>query len=639
MTFGTEQKRFLLRRWKDCYTHRQPSGVTVYIRDAMCDVKFKADSIKTVQEYIDRHILDKVRKVLNSTTMPITHYYMLLDKGAPLAKRLFAHTKRKRKGVVPLADPTKYPFVLPTDGMFSVDWPSLLANRAMTRREVFPLYTRAVMEVLVPNEGQFVILDGAPVRPLTKESYETIPDAFDQVFFTHMMPKQSQPQMMSNREILNTPMPSRPRLIRGVEPTYRHNIMEADLSAFYYVNKQLTTEREPGNPPPDILIDSNDGDSVLIALLQARDRISPQTGKFRQRLWIMLKGQKRTRDAYAKRKKKALDGGKVWEEDPIDGRDVYININKLFILMTRDRDLRKAQNPVLMAVVLFIFSGTDFFDNYHEDDFALFFGMGGKGWEKYIFNTWCRHAERFSHMIMMFYAGTALQGQPDLIRTPHIDEDAILMFIYQCYAARYGTQVRKNNNGQCTINLLRQHCECFRLNCVKRIGEDEDSWKKRYLQAKKKRIPPQFGLRRYIRLMLLNVKYWNNDNKPGGPESHNVLEKHEGLPYYGFIEREDRPGYYTLAPVCSNPKPAPIYYTRHFGRHRSAGGVQVKIEPGAAEASRKRETEKAERAAERASRRKKLKIKRERERELISGMTDAAGLPGIPKENKRTRRV
>lgn len=631
-----------------------PKGITVYIRDAMTDVKYKPPTITTTQEYMSKHVLGKVKRVMNAPDLSITHYFMLLDKGAPIAKKLFAHKKRQRKGVTPLPEPTTFPHVLPSDGMFSVNWDSLLANRKITRREVYPMFYRAVMEMYDPNEGQWLIIDGAPAQQMSKGDFESTPDAFDHVYFTHKAPKEHSAPVMSSRDILNTPMPGAPRIVRGVEPAYSHNIMEADMSAFYYVNKQLTAQRAPGQRPPDILIDSNDGDSVLIALLHARDRINPQDGKFRQRLWVKLKGQRRTREAYAARKKKAIDAGKEWTEDPIDGRDVYININKLYHLIDRDKDLVKAQNPVLTCVALFIFGGTDFFDGYHEDDHALFFNMGGKGWEKYIFNTWCKHADRFSHMIMLFYAGESLHGQPDTIRTPHIDENAILMFIYQCYAARYGAAVRKVNKGKCTINMLRGFCESFRTNLVKKEGEEDDKWNRRYLMAKKKRIPPQYVLRRYVRLMLLNVRYWINDYRPGGPESLNPLEKHEGLPYYGFMEREGRSGWYTLSPMCSAPKTPPTYYTRFFGKYRTNGAEEddgSREEEAASRVlteKRKRETEKAKRKVERDQRRKQLKIKRERVEALRtegpvsskSGNGSAAALatPGMLSRQRKKKR-
>jgi hypothetical protein len=93
------------------------------------------------------------------------------------------------------------------------------------------------------------------------------------------------------------------------------------------------------------LIDSNDSDSWLIALLHARDRIDPHTYKFNSRVWVKLRGQAHNRKKYLERKEKALKAKKEWVDDPIDGRDIYININMLYILIDRDPDLSKAQYP------------------------------------------------------------------------------------------------------------------------------------------------------------------------------------------------------------------------------------------------------------------------------------------------------
>ena len=101
-------------------------------------------------------------------------------------------------------------------------------------------------------------------------------------------------------------------------------------------------------------MDGGDGDYIWIALLQSPDRIDPETGKFNSRVWVKLKGKESTRQAYKKRRTaadakvaKANDEGdeeaaaaaEASKDDPIDGRDVYININKLYLLMDADEDL------------------------------------------------------------------------------------------------------------------------------------------------------------------------------------------------------------------------------------------------------------------------------------------------------------
>jgi hypothetical protein len=200
--------------------------------------------------------------------------------------------------------------------------------------------------------------------------------------------------------VLATPRVAEPMHYRGPVPAgeYDHECVEGDLSAFVYVNKHF---KHPGNNAPhatndDIIMDTNDGDTLMIALLHSRDRIDPINSRFLNRVWVKLKGQESTRVAYKKRKDDAIAKGKEWKEDVIDGRDIYVNINMLYIEIDRDPDLRKAQYPVLMAVSLYILSGTDFFGDFTGDEYALFFFMN---WEKCVWDTWVRRsAQRFDFL-------------------------------------------------------------------------------------------------------------------------------------------------------------------------------------------------------------------------------------------------
>jgi hypothetical protein len=60
-------------------------------------------------------------------------------------------------------------------------------------------------------------------------------------------------------------------------------------------------------------------------------------------VWIKLRGQEASRAAHKKRKTEAEgneDATAALKDDPIDGRDIYININKLYLLMDQDPDLK-----------------------------------------------------------------------------------------------------------------------------------------------------------------------------------------------------------------------------------------------------------------------------------------------------------
>lgn len=542
---------------------------------------------------------------------------MLLDRGGNIAKKLFTHGKRN-KGVTPMAEPSKNKFALPHDGLLPIDWDALIANRELTRREVYPLFYRAVMEIYTPPIDKSVVLDGAPDRPLDKFDFDTNKDhVFSNIYVTRSM--RTDPNQMAptpSRDLLATPSAPPPTVFRSkYDDAFKHSIQEADLSAFYHVNQHI---RFPGcaanvQPHQSILIDSNDGDTLWIALLHARDRIDPQTFQFSSRLWVKLQGQERTRESYQEKVVAAAAKGEV-HFDVIDGRDVYINVNKLYIDIDRDPDFSQAQYPQGTVVLLNILAGTDFFGDFSGDEYSLFHGIG---WKPFVWDTWKKHAARFPNMVMLFYSGTAISNQPNLLRRPFIDEDALLVFIYQCYAAKYGKKVKEINQvKKVTHDMLADYTATFALNTHRKANETDEKFAARYRGALKKRIPPDAVLIRYARLALLNMTYWINDYRPNGSSLCDPLEEYEGLPYYGFV-KDPITEHITLSPVCSPAKPIKGYYAQHTGAHLRQDREELRM--AADKAATEEEASRADKArdAERMERQKAMlqreKVKRERE--------------------------
>lgn len=622
MTFGTDQKRHLLRTFRGCWTHERPKNVGVWLRDEMQTVKFKSPAIKTVREYIDEHVKKPVHRILGIAgggglmtehANSIHHLYLLLDRGAGGVKKLFAHTKRQRKGVEPIPDPADDKCALPEEGHLRTDWENLVANRRVTRCELYNYYFRGAMEVNVPP-GKRIIIDGAPsskihVRDFDERHFSTVyQNATEKLHGNPAAP------IMSSREILATPTVCAPtmRVIKGaLDPAvYTHNIAEADLSVFFHINKHIPHANNPHCPPGEtFMIDANDGDLLMNALLHSRDRIDPVTNRFNSRVWVFLPGDSRSveshkrraeeerkkivtcetelkalddntdqksktvplsqkeyakqRNAILKRKEKAEADLKEILEDPVDGRDVYVNINKLYLLIDKHPQLSKAQYPQGMAVLLYVMSGSDFFDNFHGDEWGLFVNMN---WEKHVWDTWCRHADRFRYMLLVTYYGPASYGQPELIRHPFIDEECMINFMYQCYGAKYGDTIRKSNpvaaapGGKITVKMLEDYTRSFVNNCKRKANEADDAYEKRLKLAKRKRLPDRHVLCRYVRLAVYALGYMINDYRPGGSEAIDPLETYEGYPYYGFIRDPDNPSRLTLTDVVSLPKPVPAHY-------------------------------------------------------------------------------
>lgn len=591
------------------------------MRDQMQNVKYKSPSIKTVREYIDEHVKKHIHHILgigggagmlNEHATSVHHLYLLLDRGAGVVKKLFAHTKRQRKGVDPIPDPPEGKFALPEEGYMRTDWENLVANRRVTRCELYNYYFRAAMEVNVPP-GKRVIIDGAPDSKIHVSNFDERHFATVYQNATEKLHANPGAHMMSSRELLATPTVCAPttRVIKGAldASLYTHNIAEADLSVFFHINKHIPHANNPHCPPGEtFMIDANDGDLLMNALLHSRDRVDPVTNRFNSRVWVFLPGDARSveshkrradaerkkvadceaelaalddntdqkkkkplsqkeyakqKSAILKRKEKAETELRDILEDPVDGRDVYVNINKLYLLIEQHPQLSKAQYPQGTAVLLYIMSGTDFFDNFHGDEWGLFVNMN---WEKHVWDTWCRHADRFRYMLLMTYYGPAAYGQPELIRHPFIDEDCMMNFMYQCYGAKYGDTIRKANpeiaagKAKITVKMLEDYTRSFVTNCKRKPAEPDEAYDKRLKLAKRKRLPDKHILCRYVRLAVYALGYMINDYRPGGAEAIDPLETFEGYPYYGFIRDPENPSRLTLAEVCSLPKPIPQHF-------------------------------------------------------------------------------
>jgi len=147
MTLPTEQKRHFLRRFKGCYQHTYPKGVTIHIGDFTQFLKCKGPDITTVQEYLEKHVRRHVREVLEDNNKTVIHQYCLLDRGGNLAKKLFTGHKRNR--VPPAEERDDDKLNIPSDGLLPVNWDNLVANKAIAKREIEPLYYRALIQVPV----------------------------------------------------------------------------------------------------------------------------------------------------------------------------------------------------------------------------------------------------------------------------------------------------------------------------------------------------------------------------------------------------------------------------------------------------------------------------------------------------------
>ena len=650
MTLGTEIKKYLILWYPEAFLKRKPKDYQVVIQDMMANVKYKPEGINTARNYIN-YILRSVKKALNDPNLiggGVTHYYMLLDKGCPPAKSLFAHPKRKKKGVYAMEDSPEEvfnPYVIPesNDGHLPFNWDSFVANRELTKRELYWLFYKAVMDPdvgITPNQQQCVLIHGAPSRRLTKSEQMKDPEAFDRVYFAKTIPP---------------PVPGQPaRVIRAECELFKNNhVREADLATMFYAMQSMHTnqnvlldvikqeeeeqgkqqqqqqqqqqlqtltkedfnsnidesgptlpdikapnddgsfgipwkEGEKGAPERGILIDMNDGDIISIALLFAAERMDPMTGKFRNKMYLRLPGSgKKTRNNNNNKK------GKGNGPDIDLSCDYYVDVNKLYHMIKFDKRFRGSgvQNPHLTLVSLIILCGTDFFGDYQHDNHGLFYGMGNI---PYVIDTFFDNAKKYSHLFQLYYSNT--YGRPDILREPKIDEYLFIEFVYDCYRSKYGKQAKKKYGDDGRISLIKYSNLAYE-NLLRKKGETEEVWKKRLKiddnkpdweekyekrlkQARRKRIPPTEIITRYGRLLLWHLLYWYNEYRPGSEKLLDPLRKEGGLPHYGFDYDEDEDKHF-LSPVISKIDVENIeeVYRRNFSNYRLAFNLDDKSGP------------------------------------------------------------
>ena len=282
-----------------CIFKEMPQNVAIFIGDRMQCVKKPTES-KTVQSYCQDHILNPVKKILDGQ---FQYLYQLFDQKTCPTKQLFVYHKRGTK-TTPMEVPLEEnggPLLIQPQGYLPQQWDRVIANREMTRREVYPLFYRALIEMYTPPLGKCVVVDGVPDHPLLPEEYvEGV--SLNRAYFSKTYSEDAEVTAgqlgAAGLEFVNGNIFATPRHVERKMQTcrkqcppeeYTHGCAEADLSAFFYVNKHFRHASKPDQKTDDILLDTNDGDTIMIALLHSRDRIDPRTGRFINCVWVKVK--------------------------------------------------------------------------------------------------------------------------------------------------------------------------------------------------------------------------------------------------------------------------------------------------------------------------------------------------------------
>lgn len=470
MTFPSELKRLLILWWPEAFLKRRPMDYTVVIEDKMGSTKSKREDDRTCRQYMNS-VLKPCVDAIKDLKRNITHYYMLLDRGFPIQKGIFAHPKRTKDSVKPMDEPDPKswdPYVIPDeyDGQLPFDWDSFIANRDLTRRNLYWLFYRSVMdpiEGLRPGPGKFVMIHGAPHKRLTKAEAERDPDAFNRVYYCQGLQAPTAYNPSYGQDTVH-------RAECG--EYYNDHVREADLATMFYAKQQVHRHQ-------NILIDMNDGDIISIALAFAPERIDPMTGQFRNKMYLRLPGSGKAKKPSEKTSKKKKPG------DDIDlSCDYYVDVNKLYKLIAKDSRFRGngVQNPHLTLISLIIMCGTDFFGDYEHDDHGLFYQVGNVD---HVIGTFMENADKYSHLFQLYYGNT--WGQPDTIRKPVIDEKLFIDFVFDCYKSKYGELAEKKFGNMSRESLIK-YCELTSKNIKRKERETDDKWQKRFVRGLKRLV-------------------------------------------------------------------------------------------------------------------------------------------------------
>lgn len=496
MTFPTELKRWFMATFASAFTNEggPPPDVSVLIIDLMVLVKYRPDYVTTVEELMD-YFSREVRQYMSSRVPFIRACHCMLDRAAPAMKRVFAHHKRDTITPHPNANPDQ--FVIPRDGELPVHiWEEIVANRALTRCEIYPIVHRALWTTVPLVEGQFIMTHGIPrERTHSVGSRGSPPD------LTCAYYRECKPAMVDART--QTFVGGAPSVMyEGVDERSSSSIGEADLMAVRCAMM---------HPNQNILVHVNDGDLLSILLGYVPQTIDRVSGEPRNQITLCLPGS--------------------------EGRpNTYVNMYALYRGVNAWAP--QAQCPWLSLIALVVLAGTDFFGDWQGDTHGLFYGINHI---KHVIGTFERHSDRFSHMVQLYDES---EGTPNTWRQPYLDMGAFRQFVLQCYKSAAGKHVSE----RCDEAELRAHFEkplrpqreaetreqfearlkrkrrgkseseqafAARLERERAKGpieaESNEDYERYMIRTARRAIPPNEIIERYGRLLLWNLTYWLNE--------------------------------------------------------------------------------------------------------------------------------
>lgn len=531
MTYDGVIRKALQQRYKKAFKYKLKERPTMVVIDLMQWVKVLPDDIYNVEQAVV-HLVGRCTKYLAAASVLVVCW----DKSSPVVKKIMCHARGKRYSRVKVIDPECAP-ILPADPreplkareLHGADWLKFAANAHNLRRELGPRLVNAFMDpaVLRPEVGKMVLLDGFPLAFRKMHVFENGAARFGDpqygVYEIHEMPTRwnidesgdgfGQIPLTEADEAAHPDLYNRVLGIYGVEPSeqckqgvwyeerqeMRNAIAEADNSIFFY---------DHFFPTHNQLLVINDGDAISIGLLYARERL--RGDRFRNTQTLALKSAS--------------------EEDRKHGPYVYVNLNRLYVLMEEDKDFLAAgvNNCVLPFVFLSILAGNDFFGNFCHG-----IGLGT------IKKTYMDMLPFFANLLQWNSAGMTPDTRVE--RRVVVDEELFVQLAHHVFMTKFGPAMRKKHKSA-SWRLLNRH-----------------------LQGKKTQLPSRAEIKRQCRQLTWNLDYWCNALRDVHVDPYAL---YCGKSYYGYEKNPESGEPQLSRQLCHRQRPVDEMYKRNFYKRK-----------------------------------------------------------------------
>ena len=250
-------------------------------------------------------------------------------------------------------------------------------------------------------------------------------------------------------------------------------------------------------------------------------------------------------------------------------RELFINVNELFVRIMGDPRLKSTQNPVLFFVMAIVISGTDFFGHVNSSGSFL----PGIGVEKKVWPVlFARANTEYSHMIQ---SSMAPSPDPNRWRDVVIDEQAFVDFCKTCYVENTTGAtciddvhtIQASREVQRKSRLLKKNAKANTIANMLAAGNASGAG----VTSTKNTVVSDEILRMYARHVEQNIAYWQNAMRRGFERKPDILQcDAQGLSCWGFVKDPATGAYVTTTDIGERAHPVDEVYASAaaFAKHK-----------------------------------------------------------------------